>query len=388
MANTTVNFYVAPESTFGTDPDSDGSDYLACQVEGKPLVQSDLVVAPAGYATGRNREQVYLVGQDGAQVTTQHPLVSLSAVASDGQAPPTADWLDAIVSAALGAGTSKSGEGLAVGGTTTSVVMDTDAFDVDELVCVNHTSGSEWRPITVDVGGGTYTVSPALATAPSASRDALGYRYWTDTDTQGATVTAYSQIGGTGYRMSGGRPSLKISMTAGAEKIMVECGWRFDSKTRETKASLPAVSSFSNTPLKGLLSPVYWGSTNVGSKMVELDFGASPTDIPATSGTNGRQSIDNLTKFPTITIEPPFSTDLEDDFRAGTERSLIIQFGSGILGGGRGNTWCFYARSAQITSIQPADDSNYLRQRVTFRVTDPGIRTGTTPYKFWILARA
>jgi hypothetical protein len=388
MTTTTVSLYVAPETTFGSDPDADGSDYLACQITGKPLVQTALQVVESGYATGRNRRQVYLVGRDGASLSTEHPLISLASVASDGAAPPSADWLDAIISAALGSATSKSGEGLASGGTTTSVVMDTDAFDVDELLCVNHASNSEWRPITADAGGGTYTVSPALDAAPNAARDALGYRYWAQTDTPGATITAYTELGGTGYRLSGGRPGLSLEMAAGAETMKLSAAWAFDSKSREAKASLPAISQFANTPIKAVLSPVHWGSTKVSCKSVKLNFNLSPTDILSTAGTNGRASIDNLMAMPTIEIEPAFSTSIEDDFAAGTERSLIIQFGSGVLGGGRANTWCFYARSAQVIGVQPVDDGNYLRQRVTLAVTDPGIRTGSTPYRGWILARA
>lgn len=389
MTVTTAALYVAPESTYGTDPDSDGSDYLACQVIGKPMVQSDLQVVPSNYATGRNRQQVHLVGRDGATLPTEHPLISLSAVASDGVAPPTADWMDAIVSAALGAATSKSGEGLASGSTgNTDVRLDTDAFDVDELLAVNHATGTEWRPITVDGGGGTYTVSPALETSPNAARDALGYRYWTQTDTPGASCTLYNVVGGNGYRLSGGRPSLAIEMTAGAEMIKLSAGWRADSQTRESKASIPSISTFSNTPLKAVLSPVYWGSTKIPCKSVKINFNASPTDIHSTAGTNGRASIDNLSANPTIELEPAFSTATEDDFIAGTERSIIIQMGSGILGGGRGNTWCFYAVKAQVISVQPMDDGNYLRQKVTLAVQDGGIRTGSTPYKGWILARA
>lgn len=388
MTLTTVTVYVAPESTFGDDPDTDGSSYLALRVVGKPLPQTDRKIVPSNAAVGRNREQAHNVGVDGATDDLKIPMIALSAVASDGVAPPTADAVDAVVSAALGDAATKSGEGIASGSTETELHLDTDAFDVEDLVCVNFADRSEWRVITADAGAGVYTISPPLTAVPSASRDVLGYRYWKDSDDQGDTITVYREIGGTGYRLSGCRPGIKISMQAGAEMIELAAALRADSKTRETKASLPAISKFNDTQIKGVLSPVYWGTTKVVAKGIELDPGTSPTDIPATEGRNGRQSIDVLSRNPTVTFETAFSTDLEDDFDAGTERAILVQFGSGVLGSGRASSWCFYARSAQIIALQPADDGNLLRQKVTVRVTDPGIRTGTTPYRFWTLARS
>lgn len=389
MTLSTVDFYLCPESTFGTDPDATGAAYLAAQIRGKPFYSNDKKVVPSKYATGRNRETASLIGPDGASENVDFALISNSAVASDGIAPPTADWLDGLFTAALGAATSKSGKGIAPSGTTTNLILDTDAFDVEDLACVNFSTRSEWRSIAADLGAGSYTLTPALTAAPDATKDALGYRYWTYTDTPGAAVTAYTELGGNGYRLSGGRPTLKIRMDAGAEEIKVTAGFKFDSKTRETKSNLPAVSKFTNTPMKAVLSPVLWGTaTTIACKMVEIDFGIAQLDIGSTAATNGRASIDNVAALPKVTIETAFSTSLEDDFDAGTERLLLIQLGSGVLGGGRGNTLCFFAQSAQIISIQPADDSNYLRHKITFQVTDAGIRTGTTPYRYWILARS
>lgn len=388
MALSTVGLYLAPESTFGADPDSDGSDYLAAQIMGRPMFSRDLVVAASNYASGRNRETTHLIGPDGAILSADFAAISLSAASTDGVAPPTKDWLDYLLDAAFGTAGSVTGEGMAGGGSTTSLVLDADALDVEDLACVNFSNRSEWRNVTVDSGAPTYTIAPALSGSYDASRDMLGHRYWRYTDTAGATCAIYTVIGGTGYTLLGGRPAVKISMRAGEESIKVATSWKFDSVTRGSKASIPAISRFTNTPVRPVLSPVLWGSTTLAAKVVEIDFGATPTDIGSTAGTNGRASIDNLSARPTITIEPAFSTDLEDDWTAGTERTLMIQLGSGAISGGRANTLAFFAQSAQIVSAEHSDDGGYLRHKITLRVMDGGIRTGTTAYRYWTLARA
>ena len=169
---------------------------------------------------------------------------------------------------------------------------------------------------------------------------------------------------------------------------MVSTSLKADSITRESKASLPALARFSNPPIVGKLGSVYFGSTQYAVKSVEIDFQVRTVDIGSIAGTQGRGNIFVVSKRPKVTIVPAFATAFEDDFAAGTERSLLVQFGTGAVASSRASTVGFYAQSAQIRKHSLTDDGGYLRKTIELQVTDAGIRTGTTAYRHWTLARS
>jgi hypothetical protein len=389
MALNTVNAYALAESTFGSDPSTNGSLYLAGQIFGTPHPAHEKKLEPTNYAVGRNRNTAASAGVDGSSIPVEMPLIGLSAAATDASpTPATTDFLDTFLNACFGNGT-VNGEGIAPAGTTTSVILDTDVASVEDLLCVNFSNRSEWRSITVDAGTGTYTVTPALTAAPDATRDAFGYRYWTGAeDPSGPTFSYFTTIGGTGYRLSGCRP--------GSAKLELEAGktgkWSFalkaDSKTQESKASLPAISQFTTPQVVGTLGAFYWGTTLYPAKKVTIEWMLDTIEIGSFGGTNGRGDIKVTTNRPKITIDPGFDTQLETDMSNATERSVLLQLGSGALAGGRANTWAFFAQAAQIMKIGIVADGRYLRHGLELQVNDAGIRTGTTAYRYWTLARA
>lgn len=386
-----VSVYVAAESTFGSDPDTDGSDYLPLQVQGAPYASDDTVMEDSDYATGRNRHTAMVPVVGGASTSLETVLTGLNAFADDGSAPPAADALDLIFNAAFGSGSTFSGEGLAGGGSTTSVIADADILAVEDLALINLVNGrSGWASVTAESAGPvTYTVAPALAAAPDGAGAIMGSRYWTPTDGGGASLSLIMGIDGTRRRIGGARPSsLKIAQTAG-QRAMVSLGIRGDSLTRETShTSLPAISKFTNPAIKGALSRFVWGSTEYAVKSVELDFGLQAVDVSSIAGANGRGDIFVVSARPTITIMPLFANGWEDDFQAGTERSVLIQFGSGARVNGRVSSVGFFAQAAQVTAQSDQDDGGVYRKSITLRVQDAGIRTGTTAYRHWTLARS
>lgn len=387
-----VSVYVAAESAYGSDPDTDGSDYLPLQVQGAPYASDDYVMEDSDYATGRNRHTAMVPVVGGASASLETVLTGLSALADDGDAPPALDALDLIFNAAFGAGSTFSGEGLASSGhTTTSAVADADILAVEDLALIELVNGrGGWASVTAKSAGPvTYTLAPALAAAPDPDGAIMGARYWVPADGGGASLSLLMSVDGTRRRIGGARPSsLKIAQTAG-QRAMVSVGIRGDSLTRETShSSLPAISKFENPAIKGALSRFVWGSTEYAVKSVELDFGLEVVDVSSIAGANGRGDIFVVKARPTITIMPLFATGWEDDFQAGTERSVLIQFGSGARANGRVSSVGFFAQAAQVTAQSDQDDGGVYRKSITLRVQDAGIRTGTTAYRHWTLARS
>jgi hypothetical protein len=387
-----VSAYIAPEVTFGTDPDADGSDYLPLQVQGAPFASDDYVMEDSDYATGRNRHTEMTPVAQSATASLEMPLTGLSAYANDGTAPPTADGLDLILNSIFGTGSTFSGEGLASSGhTTTSAVSDTDILAVEDLALINLVNGrSGWAGVTAEAAGPvTYTLAPALAAAPDPAGDIMGARWWTPADGGGASLSILMSVDGTFRRLAGCRPSsLKISQTAGS-RAMMSVGVKADGIYRETShSSLPGISEFTNPAIKGALSRFVWGSTEYAVKSVEIDFGLTVTDVSSIAGANGRGDIFVVSVRPTITIMPLFATGWEDDFQAGTERSVLVQFGSGARVNGRCSSVGFFAQAAQVTAQKDQDDGGLYRKSITLRVQDAGIRTGTTAYRHFTLARS
>lgn len=391
MALDIVSAYALAESTFGSDPDSDGSSYLVGSIIGNPLPSDEYQLAETNYATGRNRDTAAVPAVDLASIPLEMPMVGLSAAATDASPTPTAvDFVDTIVTSALGASATVVGDGLAAGGTTTTVVVDNDVRNVEDLILTQFATNSQWRNITAESGGPvTYTVTPAMSGAPDAALDVFGYRYWLQTDNGGPTFSYFSSVGGTGWRLSGCKPtSLKFILEAG-KPGRISTTIRADSLTQDSgKSSLPAASLLTTPMIIGKLGSVYWGTTSTPISKLEIDFRLNTVDVMDLTQTNGRGDIIVTRQKPRITIFPADSTALSTDFRAGTERSLLIQMGNGLLSAARVNTWCFFAQTAQIKSNKIVSDGGYLRRQLVIDVTDAGIRTGTTAYRYWTLARA
>lgn len=391
MALSISDVYFAQESTFATDPDSDGSDYLPLNADGLVIPVEDTQLQETNYQTGRGDPTGALVMASSGALQIEWPLTGLSTGASDGVSPPTKDVQDLIFEAAFGAPAVIAGEGLASSGTTTSVILDTDlaGLTFEDLMCINFASHSEWRPVTVDAGTATYTIAPALSASPDAARDAFGSRIWVPV--KGLTsghLAAHGIIGSQGHTLLGGRPtSLKLSAQAG-KIAKLTAALRFNSVVLESKGSLPAISTFSNPGIKQTLSEVIWGTTAYPLKSVEIDFGLKTIEVLSTAGSQGRSGFMVVAAHPRITIEPAFASGFVDDFKAATKRELIIQIGSGELASSRVSTCCFHAQSAQVKKVDTSDDGGYLRQKVVLDVVDAGIRTGTTAYRLWTFARA
>lgn len=384
--------YIAAESTYGTDPDSDGSDYVPVWTDGQisPLA-SGRALLDGQYSTGRNAPTSQVVGPDGGTIEFTTPLLGLSAAAGDSASPPAADWLDLLLNSCLGTGTARDGEGLGSGSGSGTLALDTSALASQDLAPVYesglNSSRTQWRRVT---GASTpYDVAPNWTATPSTAGVCYGVRRWSGPVSAGGASFAMVLVeGSTEWTLLGCRVTrLRITIPAGG-KVTASWSVAFDSRAVTTKASLALVGGWTGSPLKGVLSPLMWGSTAYEVAQAELDMGVVVQPRMSTAGTNGRSEMDVIAVDPVLTISPLFATSWDTDFSAGTTRSTLLQIGAGSLSGGVLNTLGLWFEAGQI--IAPAtvvDDSGRQRTSVQIRCVDPGLVVAASP-RVWTLARA
>lgn len=385
--------YIAAESTFGTDPDSDGSDYVPIWTESIGMIASGRALLDGQYSTGRNAPTAQVLGPDGGTLDFTTPLLGLSAAAGDGASPPSADWLDLLLNSCLGTGTARDGEGLAGGSGSATLVLDTAALTSQDLAPVYesglNSSRTQWRRATG--AGATYDIAPNWTATPSTAGVCYGVRRWSGPVSAGGSSFALVVLGGnTEWTLLGCRvTACRITIPAGGK---VTCAWSiaYDSRSVTTKASssLAAIDGWTGSPLKGVLSPLMWGATAYETASVELDLGLTVSPRLATSGTQGRADYDVITSDPTITIQPVYATTWDEDFTAGTLRSVLLQIGAGTLSGGILNTVGLWFEEGQILApANEVDDAGRQRTSVQIRAVDPGLVATASP-RVWTLARA
>lgn len=388
--------YLAAESTYGVDPDSDGSDYLPIRFDGLADPVDATEIEEIGNASGRNEPAELQVTRSGAKLSLTIPLYGYAAGSGDGDAAPTADVLDLLLANVCGTALQATGgEGVNSGSGASTLVLDASVTGlvVGTLVPVYLGASdtpirTHWRRIGNAASAPTYSVVPDWSSTPTTSAIMYGVRgYGQANNLQTATVglAAIVNRGGTLHRLLGGRiTSWSFDLTTGKVARM-SVGLNFDSyEEGATAASLPAITTYPS-PIIQTLAPCYWGSTEVRYKSIKIDMRPKVVEVQSAAGTNGRGGMEVVEIDPMITIDPAWAPSTWNSaFQAGTAAELLVQIGGGYTASGRPNTMAFHARRAQInTAPTIVDDGGYLRNAVSMVALGSG-SSGT--YR-WMLAR-
>jgi hypothetical protein len=394
------DLFVAPESTFATDPDADGSDYLFVPQMDAQFPSDTQRLEDPNYSYNVDVPSSLVPVQAGAELQLTVPAVGYAAASGDGAAAPTQDWLDKLLANAFGSVTSLGGEGVGTGSTTSNAILDTPLASLvaGHLLPVNFADAGHaaaylnrmhWRFVNSVGGAPTYGVAPVWPEAP-ANGDVVYGSAQHIFNGAGSSLSAFARIGApgstVGHLLVGGRwTSLKLSQNAG-EMARFSGSLRFNGLTvGGSKASLPTIARMAVPPALGVRASVVFNGTTLACSSAEVDFGLVTEDVKSTEAANGRQAISAMRAWPKITISPLQDTATwHAALQAGTEGSLIVQFGAGTLGSGRVNTLAFGAQFAQVEKLGYQRDGQTLRHQVTLRVTNS---IGTSSY-FWVLARA
>lgn len=373
--------HLAAESTYGSDPDSDGSDYLPIRCTGKFDPVDGTEIEDVGGATGRNEPPELTVTRSGAKLDLVIPLYGYGTASGDGDAAPTTDVLDLVFNNAFGAAIqSTGGEGVAASSTTSNVILDAaiSGLSVGSLLPVYMASTPAqtlFRRVGT-VSTATYPVFPDWAVAPLTAAVAYGARGWGQANqlqTAGASLAAAVNVGGQIHRLLGGRV-MSMSAEAVAGKVAnLNVSIMFDSyEPNVTMASLPAITTFP-APVVQKLAPFYFNTTNYAVKSTKIDFGIKAAVVEATSGSNGRANIEVVEIDPVITVEPAWAPGTwNSSFAAGTVGEVLAQVG-GLFASSRPNCFAMHGLRAQVMAPPSnVDDNGYLRESVQIKILGSG----------------
>jgi hypothetical protein len=391
--------WIDQESTFGTDPDTDGSDYLAVPVDGVPTFPTGGAASlEQELGINRNRITSDVAGPDGGEFSFSVSMIGLAAAAGNGSSPGADDWLDYLLNSFLGTKATFAGDDVtAATSSDVSITDDTlSAEDVFLTVATGATAG-QWRHTTSS--SSAYAINRNWDTTPTAGPPAdivYGAKIYGNAEADGSSLAAAWQIDDKIYEYLGCRvTAFSIQGEAGG-KITANVTMRFDrvasrdaaAESPARKGSLPTIDGFDPAPTVAQLSSVAWNGSAVAVKSFGIEFNIDAQDNMSTAGTNGRSDIEVLSVNPTITINPAFDQTFETNFDAKTQGTIEIQMGKGLLSGSVVNSCFFYAQAAQITEVRTAPDGNKHRQEITIKVIDAGIRSGTDVYKYFRFARS
>lgn len=371
------SLYLAAESTYGTDPSTNGSGYTPIPAMPVGEIVDELEQLATNYSTGRLHDTAPVVGPDGASLSFTVPLIGLSAEAGDGASPPADDWLDIILTHIFGAQTKLDGEGVATGSTSTNLVLDTDEYGVGDLLPYNLGTGvTQWVRVTADAADGSYTVAPAMSPLAVDAGVIYGSTRYRFTDGGGATLSAVLVDDTVGtYRLGGGRVTGFVISGGAGQMYSAEVTMRFDAAAEDAsaKTSLPAaLTAPVVTPLKAMLSPVRFNGTAYPSASTRLDFGIEATRVQATSGTNGRSGDVVIRLSPMLTIVPLRTDAIRELRRLVTQGPVDIHFGAGVRSGGALNSMAATFGNAFVEQVSAQDDAGLARQSVTIKAIDAG----------------
>lgn len=380
--------WAAPQTGgYDTDPSANGAGYKSVPADVVPELTDKKQPIETTYQTGDNWDSELEEGPDGWELSgVETPLIGLATAAGDGTDASTvaADWLDDLLAHIMGGVVATTeGEGVASVASATGVTLDTDVLSQYDLVPFFESGvpvlpRSQWQLVTADPADASYTIAPGLAdfaTAPLTGAGIVyGMKRYTFDDDGGYPMAFVYQRDSVYYTLLGGRcTSAQIRIPAGGGRVKLVTSWRGNKKTRETKGSLPAAAvAPAITPIRGVLSPVWFNGTKYGSAEITIDLGIQATEIQGTEGTEGRVGDEHAFQKPMVTIRPQFATALEDLQRTPTKGRVLVQIGGGVLTGGVLNTCAFHLDQAQAKVVTMQDDNNVRRQEIQLMASNPG----------------
>lgn len=363
--------WVAPESTFSTDPDTDGSDYRMVPAEGVTVTLTKPPIEREVMRPGLGQSISSTPGQKGGMVSFSVPLHGLATAGASGVAAVIDPWLDALLDACgysviVGTGTAVTGSG-----STTTVVDVTSAAGITAgtLVMIN----GQIRLVTaVDTGStpDNITVTPALSGAPAAADVVYA--------SVGAAVTSsgsYEPAATAAFVWKHDQDEVTLLGCAGTLKVDP-----YDAGTRPMLTFEFQVNSWANTSNKSSVpssvtyrspllakrsagdttgSCLLWGSTAtpLASSKTGFDPALTLSPKPSVEGIEGRigWAITNEAAMFDVTPYSAQST-YYTDYEAGTNRTAVLQ-----LGNAGGAAFGIAAQQTQIMDLPAEADVGGIR---------------------------
>lgn len=366
--------YAALETTFGTDPDSDGSDYkfLKALPDMTFQPQVDVVERP-----GLMNDLTRLPHVMGAKAGQLNFKLEVKGSGTPGTGLCVAAEADPILEALFG--TVSHGTGSTINGvaTTTSLPMTSAAgFSKYMMVIVNcgATYGYVPRFIT-SISGSDLTLDRALPAAPANGAAVHATTKYTRANTAHKSLAFAAYRDDVLYTFLGCKiDSAKVSgITARGTAILdVTCSvsdWNSTAKGSIPTPMAAAINTVNAPVVKASCFAV--GGTEEHCYSLELDFGHQFQFVDSTCALGPAQpesanaGLELVDAAPTGSVKAYYQSAHMTDFAAGTERSFAFHSGAGA-----GNAWGFYVPKAQLSQPQFEDHNGMVGESFNFHVNE------------------
>lgn len=377
--------YLILESTYGVDPSPSGSNYLPLPAESLGELMDRREMLETGYGSTSGREWISPVepGAAGAELQFTMPLWGLASAAGDATNAATVldDAWDLILEHLFGSKSTTAGSTVTfISGS--DLTLGADVFSVNDPVLTYEPglagqTRAQVRRIATDTGIGQYTVDAAFDSNDGGSAVAYGSKIYRPNQPYvgGNTLAlAYRDDDVGVYTCLGGRITSFSIEAAVNQRAMASFTIMFDSMTLDgAKVSLPAaLSAPPVTPVQLRWSPLRFNGTNIGVASISLDFGVTAAPVRDTDRANGRADYEAITMRPVVTVNP-LRTDAVRQLKTTAQQGEMgLQFGGGILSGGRINSVFIGFPAAQVVGGDPEDDEGYARHGLQIEAKDPG----------------
>jgi hypothetical protein len=354
--------YVATESSFSVDPDSDGSDYVMI-----PAMGISLSGDPQSFIAREIQRPTLtpftgVAGAKGGQLTFSCEILGKSG----GVMPSFLTKLFGACGLQRAAG---GDNGVVVSATSTSVTHDgTGTWQVGSLIQI----GSDVRMVTAE-SGNVLTISPAWSTTPSAddvvyAPDEFSLTYDPDPGTVSFVMKGFNTESTPAktfeYTLTGCKGQVKISAAINTQ-LKAEFSFQIDSWEITSKASLPT-SLPSNAAPVVLASPFYWGGVATPISDFAFDQGTSLTPRTSTSGAQGRSGFAITASVPSIAFKPFYADAWRSTFAAGSTNAAMMQIGTA-----EHRTVAIYAHKAQLNKYPiETDIGGLIGHDISATITD------------------
>lgn len=363
MANELFNFkeaWVCLESTFSTDPDTDGSDYVRLPAEEIVCAVTQEAIPRPLMRSAMGKRVASVIGGKGGTLTFKTPLVGAATAGAASVAAVAPTWLSPALKAC--GFTESAGTGTAVtgSGSTTTVIDVTSAAGISagSVVMI----GGEVREVTAANTAATpdnITVFPALSAIPSAATvvyAAVNYMLLDGADS-GSTVAFAVKGQGSQETLLGCKGTVKIDGVDARGRPMLSWSFQIDSwADTSNKSSLPTTLGLKVNPL-AMGSPFWLASTKTPIANFMFDPGFTVSPKPSTQGTQGRAGWLVTGETSRMTVRPYFDqTAQRTAFAAATQKTATMQFGAAHT-----ETFAIVADQTQLAELPGDVDVNGMR---------------------------
>lgn len=358
--------WVMPEVTFGTDPDSDGSDYKHIKVLPDAAFQpmADFIERE-GLAYSLTKQDA-VIGAKGGTLTFKVEMKG-SGTAAGSATVATAAEASALLESVLGTVSRGTGDATTTGSTSSVLnVSDGTRFSKYMAVCVL----GEVRIIT-SISVNALTLDRALSLgAPADGSVVYASSKFTRANTAHKSLAFVVKRDGIEYTLLGCKITAKLSGFTAKGTCLLDCSVEASDWNVTTKASLPATALTGITAVKAPVikgSPLAVAGTEEPIVTAEFDPGSVFNFQQSTSGLQGRAGLELVDSNPQGSFQPYYSSSrLPTHFLGGATRTVMFSAGD------QTNGFAVYIPKAQYNVPALTDADGMVTEQVPFMVRDNG----------------